>query len=111
MNAEQHQRCALEIDEIQRDLRVKMPDVTEGELQTFCHRYNAVLQKYSINHEEVDFMKHQIDRPHEYPWLGRWEKAKFRVQIVYSKYFSTLMLSIITLSLIWLIFSTLIRRA
>jgi SMODS and SLOG-associating 2TM effector domain family 5 len=52
VNAEQHQRCALEIDEIQRDLRVKMPNVTEEELQKFCHRYDLVLQKYSINHEE-----------------------------------------------------------
>ena len=104
VNAEQHQRCALEIDEIQRDLRIKMPNVTEAELQGFCHRYDAVLQKYSINHEEVDFMKHQIDRPHEYPWLGRWEKFKFRIQIAYSKHIHTSMLTIISLCLMWLIF-------
>jgi hypothetical protein len=103
VNAEQHQRCALEIDEIQRDLRVKMPNVSEAELGGFCHRYNAVLQKYSINHEEVDFMKHQIDRPHDYPWLGWYEKLRFRFQIAYSKYISTGILAVISVGLAWLI--------
>jgi hypothetical protein len=104
VNAEQHQRCALEIDEIQRALRIKMPNVSEADLQQFCERYNAVLQKYSINHDEVDFMKHQIDRPHEYPWLGFWKKVQFRANIAYSYHVHTFWLVMITLSVIWLIF-------
>jgi hypothetical protein len=62
-----------------------------------------MLQKYSINHEEVDFMKHQIDRPHDHLWLGWYEKLRFRFQIAYSKYISTGILALISVGLAWLI--------
>ncbi|MBR0884729.1 hypothetical protein ACVMGC_010292 [Bradyrhizobium barranii subsp. barranii] len=104
VNAEQHQRCALEIDEIQRDIRIKMPNVTEAELREFCKRYNQALQKYSINHDEVDFMKYQLDRPHEYPWLGFFEQIRFRLKIAYSYHVHTALLIAVTAFLAWLIF-------
>jgi hypothetical protein len=104
VNSEQHLRCALEIDEISRDIRVKMPNVFDEELQAFCKRYDGVLQKYSVNHEEVDFMKCLLDHPEENAWLGTLAKLRFRVLLVYSKHVQTLILFAITAGLIWLIF-------
>lgn len=103
VNAEQHQRCALEIDEIQRELRVKLPNVTESELLEFCRRYDAVLQKYSVNHDDVDFMKYQMDRPEDYPRLTRLAKIRIHTRLAGSRHVYSMMLAAITLCLFWLI--------
>jgi hypothetical protein len=101
--AEQHQRCALEIDEIQRSLRVKLPNLSQPELQEYCEWYDSVLQKYSVNHDDVDFMRYQLDRPEEYPWLNWWSKTKFSARLSFASHIYTFMLVVITCSLFWLI--------
>jgi SMODS and SLOG-associating 2TM effector domain family 5 len=55
VNAEQHHRSGLEINELYRLLLLKVDTVTPEELRDFTGRYNAVLQKYSINHDDIDF--------------------------------------------------------
>jgi SMODS and SLOG-associating 2TM effector domain family 5 len=104
VNAEQHQRCALEIDEIQRELRVKMSNISEAQLLEFCRRYDLVLQKYSINHDDVDFMKYQMDRPQDYTWLSRTAKLLILLRLAVTKHVYSLMLFLVTSCMIWLIF-------
>ena len=73
--AEQLHRCALEINEIARRLDSESRPV-EGKL--FCKysdEYSATLQKYSVNHDKVDFVEHKLYRRDEYKyefqgWVG-----------------------------------------
>jgi SMODS and SLOG-associating 2TM effector domain family 5 len=104
VNAEQHKRCALELDEIQRELRIKLTELTDGELLEMCRRYSVVLQKYSVNHDDVDFIKFQIDRPDDRSRLSRWTKVKIHTRLAGSEHVYSFALVLITASLLWLIF-------
>jgi hypothetical protein len=75
VNAEQHHRSALEINELQRQLLVLGDSPKPEELSEFTNRYNAILQKYSVNHDTVDYRQYLLERPEENPWLT-W-RAKF----------------------------------
>jgi len=104
VNAEQHKRCALELDEIQRELRINLTAITKDELLNFCRRYSEVLQKYSVLHDDADFIKFQIDQPEDYPKLSYWTKIKTRTHLAASKHIYSFMLTLMTLGLLWLIF-------
>lgn len=73
VNAEQHHRSGLEMNEIRREIELKRDTLTDSELCTLTDRYSAVLQKYSINHDTIDFEKYQAGRPETYSWM-RWPK-------------------------------------
>ncbi|WP_462121346.1 SLATT domain-containing protein [Methylorubrum thiocyanatum] len=68
LTAEQHHRSALEINEIVRDLELKSADKPEA-VDLAIDRYNLVLQKYSVNHEQSDYNEVIIERKHDYPWV------------------------------------------
>jgi hypothetical protein len=35
--------------------------ITSNELIAFSNRYGAILQKYSVNHEDLDYYKYQVE--------------------------------------------------
>lgn len=64
VEAEQMHRCSLEINEIRR--MCSTVDLTNSKnLSKFTLEYNSVLQKYSINHSDRDYLKYKYEH--------RWE--------------------------------------
>lgn len=78
--AEQQHRSALEISELRREMHGIAPDISQTKFLQFTKRYDAILQKFSINHEKCDLEAVIVDRPDEYPWATRrkinWLKCK-----------------------------------
>jgi hypothetical protein len=66
VRAEQHHRCALEINGLRRELRSSKISTRE-ELLLFTRRFDDILQKYSVNHETIDFDRYKQEHPDEYP--------------------------------------------
>ena len=66
VNAEQLHRCGLELNEIRRELRDKANSIDEASLTAIRTRYDAILQKYSVNHQEMDFRKYMLEHPDEF---------------------------------------------
>ena len=98
--AEQLHRSGLEINEIKRKLVLRVNGATLDELSDFTERYNAVLQKYSINHDRLDFLQHQLERPEEYQWLGGWSKLYIILRIGINRYTSNTILLIETILIV-----------
>ncbi|MEI9994363.1 MAG: SLATT domain-containing protein [Rhizomicrobium sp.] len=73
VNAEQHHRCALEINELRRELRARADVITPEQIKDFGERYGRILQKYSINQDDVDYDKYRLEHPEMHPlgWTAR----------------------------------------
>lgn len=69
VDAEQMHRCALEINELRR-FYIAAEITNKPSLIAASDRYNAILQKYSINHSENDYLK--------YKFSHRWEFEDLR---------------------------------
>jgi len=81
VRAEQHHRCALEINALRRELRTAEPS-TISMIQEFSRKYDDILQKYNANHEPVDFERYKIEHPDEYPMANLPEgKATLQADI------------------------------
>jgi hypothetical protein len=104
VNAEQHHRCALEINELRREMSVRGISIDTDELVKFSSKYNAILQKYSLNHSELDYYKFIVERPEEFPWLGWLTRLKVRMLIVIRDNILAIALLSITAFLLWLVF-------
>lgn len=72
--AEQLHRGAMELNEIERDLSLENSDRANRRAND---RYSVVLQKFSVNHAQIDIDRVMLNRPHEFPWLRgitKWMK-------------------------------------
>jgi hypothetical protein len=102
VSAEQHHRAGLEMGEIARELAIRLQTISDADLLDMAKRYNATLQKYSINHDDVDFLRYQMENPEKYPWL-RWPRQisiavqTFAVRHIYSAFLGAVTLSILAL--------------
>ena len=80
VNAEQHHRCALEIAQARRELKLDGPNADSKLAREYTERYNRILEKYSINHDGIDYCQYQVDRPEDFPWIKKagwlWIYAK-----------------------------------
>jgi hypothetical protein len=65
VEAEQMHRCALEINELRRLLKAQAPAIAEANLESYVDRYSVILQKWSINHSQEDFL--------DYKYKHKWE--------------------------------------
>jgi hypothetical protein len=74
LKAEQMHRSGLEINEIRRELQYITPHDIPS-FQTYVDRYNLVLQKYSVNHDQMDYHAVVAESPNDYPWV---DEAKIR---------------------------------
>ena len=111
VNAEQHHRSALELNQTRRELSTKRYEaqesknaIQEPERILFQNRYNDILQKYSINHEDIDFRRQQLEWSHELPWLNdsRVKKMKIWVYLQISDQIFPTIMVILTVFCIWL---------
>ena len=60
VKAERHHRCALEINALRRELRASEP-CSSNLLLEFGRRYDGILQRYNLNHDDVDYAKYKMD--------------------------------------------------
>lgn len=95
VKAEQYHRSALEIQEIRRELRFLGDDVDQSVFLELSRRYNSTLQKYSINHSDVDFYRYQLEYSRDYQ-LGSLEGARKRLNVYFAYTYPTLALTLIT---------------
>lgn len=66
VKADQFQRCALEINTLRRELRaVAHPTTTD--VSIFSTRFDEILRRYNINHDDVDNEKYRLEHPNEFP--------------------------------------------
>jgi hypothetical protein len=78
-NAEQLHRCALEINELHRELKIKIEAANVSNLSNISKRYGIILQKYSINHATLDFDRYRVRRTEQYT-IGYWEQWGIRLR-------------------------------
>ncbi|TPK42628.1 MULTISPECIES: SLATT domain-containing protein [unclassified Mesorhizobium] len=74
VKADQFHRCATEINELRRRLRAK-PEVDSAELELFGRDYDAILRRYSINHDDVDYDRYRVEHPDEFPGSNEKQQA------------------------------------
>lgn len=79
VNAEQHHRCGLEINELRGELAAKGDGIDAEGLQRFTERYARILDRYSVNHEGVDFDRYRLEHPEKYD-LARSERSLIRLR-------------------------------
>jgi hypothetical protein len=103
VNSEQHHRSALEISEIRRLLLAEQT-ITQQVLVDFTNRYNAVLQKYSINHEVLDYRRYQLERSNGYPWLTVRAKIVIAIRLFVTKHMPTAILALMTIFFVALLY-------
>lgn len=73
VEAEQMHRCALEINELRRLLVSLNPEEAERQISEFSQKYNAILQKWSINHTEQDFLFYKYKHKWEFDDIANLE--------------------------------------
>ncbi|MGJ0533269.1 SLATT domain-containing protein [Methylocystis sp.] len=104
VNAEQHHRSGLEINELRREISVYGASIDEAKLLDFAAKYSAVLQKYSINHTDLDYQKYIAERPEQFPWMGWLYRFKVGILFLIRSYKPIIVLVTITIMVTWLIF-------
>lgn len=102
VNAEQHYRCGLEIGELRRRLKISAETITGDELSQVADQYALILQKYSINHDQIDYEQYQIERREEYSKLKWIDRQWLRLRIGYSQQVPNLALVGATILVLWL---------
>jgi hypothetical protein len=66
VRAEQYHRCALEVNALLRALRTT-DDCSMRDIAEYSRRYDEIIQKYNLNHDDIDFSKYKLDHSSEYP--------------------------------------------
>ena len=64
--SEQLHRCALEVNEVSRRLDAALLENDESISSQCAREYSEILQKYSVNHEKVDYIEHKLHRRDEF---------------------------------------------
>ncbi|GLU25537.1 SLATT domain-containing protein [Brucella sp. NBRC 12950] len=80
VKADQFQRCALEINSLRREFR-STQNFSLKNTQEYSTRFDGILQRYNINHEEVDYEKYRLDHPDEFENFPQAETEKAREDV------------------------------
>ncbi len=67
VKADQFQRCALEVNSLRRELG-GAPETAD--VAVFSARYDEILRRYNINHDQVDYDQYRLEHPDEFPGLA-----------------------------------------
>lgn len=102
-SSEQHHRSALEINELVREYIGEPCDLSKEHYITYSRRYNSLLQKYSVNHDDLDYKAVQLERPHEYSWMDHRYKRRVARQIFLDRRTPDIVLWVISLVLLALL--------
>jgi len=102
--AEQHHRCALEINEIRSEFFIMKEIITNDEIVKFQDRYNSVLQKYSINHENVDYDMYRLSRQNEFSYLTLSDMIRMHISLCVSEFWLPSIIVVITAGFVWALY-------
>ncbi|KQM34593.1 hypothetical protein ASF03_21325 [Rhizobium sp. Leaf68] len=80
VKSELFHRSALDIQELKRQLQFRAQTIDTPDFLKISADYNDVLQKYSLNHDDVDFYRYQIENPSLYQ-LGKIDILSKRAEI------------------------------
>ncbi|MDW9574702.1 SLATT domain-containing protein [Sinorhizobium meliloti] len=80
VKADQFQRCALEINSLRRELR-SLEAVDVAELRAHSARFDDILRRYNINHDDVDYEKYRLEHPDEFPQIAPQETETAREDV------------------------------
>jgi hypothetical protein len=98
VRAELYHRSGLEIQAIKRELQFKSGDIREADFAKFSSSYNDVLQRYALNHDDVDFYRQQLEYPEDFP-MGCFERMRKSVKLfVAYQYPNAVILALILLT-------------
>jgi hypothetical protein len=75
VKADQFQRCALEVNSLRRELSAA-PD--SADVAVFSARYDEILRRYNINHDQVDYDQYRLEHSDEFPALAAEETKTAR---------------------------------
>lgn len=64
--SEQLHRCALEVNEVSRELDAALAGNDDSGTSRCAKNYSEILQKYSVNHEKIDYIEHKLHRRDEF---------------------------------------------
>ena len=103
VNAEQHHRSALEMNEQRRMLMLTPTTASDEDLRPFAEKYNGILQKYSVNHSEIDYLKYQTERPEDFSWVGIGQRRWILTKLFFINHIANLILLAITAFMFWLV--------
>ncbi len=104
VNAEQHHRSALEIKEIHREMLMRGNAIEPDALLRSADRYSAILQKYSVNHNDLDYKKFQADRPEQFAHLSKFARLRTLAVLAIMDNIQIICLVAITAGCLWLVF-------
>ena len=105
VNAEQHYRCGLEISDMRRSLKLSYDKTSDDQLNEIGNAYSLILQKYSINHDQVDFERFKIERKDESKDIPWYEKIRIWVALTATQHMANFALALITILLFALVFA------
>lgn len=103
VNAEQHHRCGLEINELRAQLRSKATPVSAADLADFARSYSHVLDKYSVNHDPVDYDRYHVEHPDAYK-LRATEKFAIHARSLSKAHWPNVLMAAIFAFAVFLIF-------
>lgn len=70
-NAEQYHRSALELKELRREIKALSDKIDSQKFLEYSSKYSRVLEKYSVNHDDVDYLRYKIENPERYGF-SKW---------------------------------------
>ncbi|KQV31139.1 SLATT domain-containing protein [Rhizobium sp. Root1204] len=99
VKAELFHRSALEMQELKRELQFRSAGLDEPQFMDISRRYNEVLQKYALNHDDVDFWRQQLDYRQDFQ-MSRWSIVCKTVKVWCAYVYPSIILFIIAAGLI-----------
>lgn len=112
VNAEIFHRSALEINELRRELELSDPSrITYDFISEIVARYNNVLQKYSLNHTDLDHDMALLERAHEHKWMKWPKKLLIKSRALTSYYVSLVFTFLVVLGSIVMAVTTALKPA
>jgi SMODS and SLOG-associating 2TM effector domain family 5 len=103
VNSEQHHRCGLEINELRGQLQAMQESISEENLREFARRYSHILDKYSVNHDLVDYDRYRLDHPDMFK-LSLFEKLLISVRSLTQTQWPSLLMAVIAVGAVFLVF-------
>lgn len=84
VKSELFHRSALDIQELKRQLQFRADTIDQADFLKISASYNDVLQKFSLNHDDVDFFRYQLENKKLYDigWCERLSK-KGQIKVAY----------------------------
>lgn len=100
VKSELFHRSALEIQELKRELQFRAGSLNEEQFLDISRRYNEILKRYSLNHDDVDFFRQQIEYPKDFE-VGIVSRFIKRCQIWVAYSYPSTILAVVAFFLIF----------